>query len=289
MDTKTLLTYMFPPDLWSPFTSIFSGAGDIGFYILSVLFWVTITFYFFTTWYQSYKASGNIAMFPWGVFVLVLVLLIILICFSSSVSDINVFGYNLFGMSKCPTDAPDKNGGLCYKECDPGYHGVGPVCWADTVSRGYGTPVGLAPCREGYRTEGLVCSSVRWNGCKYNTIIGCIGGFDGDFYGRLDDGGVCPGPSDFGGDLIAFDGNYNNYIHSTDPKKEDNVHPEKTDGMCYKKCPKDGWTHVNGIPDLCVRTKPGTNDAIPISYGRGAGVIPHWIKLLDKEQVKYVF
>ena len=297
MDTKTFVSYVFPSELWTPFTSIFSGAGDIGLYILGVLFWVTIAFYFFSTWYQSYKASGSPSTFPIGVGILLLVLFILLICFSSSLGDLSVFGYNLFGVNKCPSDKPDMNSGLCYTNCDAGYHGRGPVCWADTVSRGIGTPVGLAPCRDGYRTEGLICSSVGWDSCRYNTIIGCIGGFTGDIYGRLDSGGVCPGPSDFGGDLNAFDGNYRNYIHSTDPNKEKGVHPEVSpliDGtnignMCYNRCPEGGWTHVPSMPYLCIRTKPGTNDAIPLSYGRGAGVPPHWIKLLDKEQVKYVF
>jgi hypothetical protein len=302
MDTKTIVSYVFPPELWTPFTSIFSGAGNIGLYILGVLFWVTIAFYFFSTWYQSYKASGSPSTFPIGVLVLFLVLFILLICFSASLGDVSVFGYNLFGMNKCPSDKPDMNSGLCYTNCDAGYHGRGPVCWADTISRGIGTPAGLAPCRDGYRTEGLICSSVGWDSCRYNTIIGCIGGFTGDFYGRMDDGGVCPGPSDFGGDLGAYDGNYRNYTASTDPDKEKGVHPEATPlfntppigrihppNMCYKKCPDGGWTSVDGMPYLCIRTKPGTNDAIPLSYGRGAGVPPHWIKLLDKEQVKYIF
>jgi hypothetical protein len=302
MDAKTVVSYLFPSEFWTPFADFFLGAGETMVAVISVLLWITFAVYFFSAWYQSYKASGNIAMFPWGVFVLFLVLLIILICFSSSVSDISVFGYNLFGMSKCPSDHPDKDAGLCYIKCDPGYHGVGPVCWADTISRGIGTPAGLAPCRDGYRTEGLICSSVGWNSCKYKTIIGCIGGLEGDFYGRMDDGGVCPGPSDFGGDLGAYDGNYKNYLNSTTPDKENGVHPEATPlfntppigrihppNMCYKKCPDGGWTHIDGMPYLCIRTKPGTNDAIPLSYGRGVGLTPHWVQILDKQQVKYVF
>jgi hypothetical protein len=302
MDTKTFVSYIFPPELWTPFTSIFSGAGNIGLYILGFLFWVTITFYFFSTWYKSYKLTGSLATFPIGVLVLILVILLIIVVLWFFIGDVSVFGYTLFGMYKCPSDHPDKNAGLCYVNCDAGYHGRGPVCWADTVSRGIGTPAGLAPCRDGYRTEGLICSSVGWNSCKYNTIIGCIGGFDGDFYGRMDDGGVCPGPSDFGGDLGAYDGNYRNYIASTDPDKEKSVHPEATPlvntppigrihppNMCYKKCPDGGWTPIDGMPYLCIRTKPGTNDAIPLSYGRGVGRIPHWVQILDKEQVKYIF
>lgn len=295
MDAKTFVSYMFPADFWTPFAEFFWGAGGTMVTVIVVLVWITFAVYFFSTWYQSYKATGNVAMFPWGVFVILLVLMVILICIALTFGEVSLFGYTLFGMSKCASDHPDKDAGLCYVKCDPGYHGVGPVCWADTISRGAGTPAGLAPCRDGYRTEGLICSSIGWDSCRYKTIIGCIGGFTGDMYGRLDGGGVCPGPSDFGGDLGAYDGNYKNYVNSTDPNKELNVHPEATPlfdntkpNMCYNKCP-DNWTHVNGMPYLCIRKKPGTNEAIPLSYGRGVGLIPHFMQFFDREQVKYVF
>ena len=90
MDTKTFVSYVFPSELWTPFTSIFSGAGDIGLYILGVLFWVTITFYFFSTWYKSYKLTGSLATFPIGILVLIIVILLIIVVLWFFIGDVQV-------------------------------------------------------------------------------------------------------------------------------------------------------------------------------------------------------
>lgn len=42
-------------------------------------------------------------------------------------------------------------------------------------------------------------------------------------------------------------------------------HPDKVDGLCYKKCP-EGWEHVPGMPYNCRMT------GAPSPYGRGVGV-----------------
>jgi hypothetical protein len=49
------------------------------------------------------------------------------------------------GVGKVPNCAPgqDKDAGLCYKKCDAGFHGVGPVCWGK--------------CNEGYHDDGATC------------------------------------------------------------------------------------------------------------------------------------
>lgn len=36
-----------------------------------------------------------------------------------------------YPLNACPTNAPDKDGLLCYPKCRDGYVGVGPVCWQD--------------------------------------------------------------------------------------------------------------------------------------------------------------
>jgi hypothetical protein len=49
------------------------------------------------------------------------------------------YGRGVGSSMKCTLDE-DSEGGLCYKKCDPGYKGVGPVCWetcsSDTIDTG---------------------------------------------------------------------------------------------------------------------------------------------------------
>jgi hypothetical protein len=63
----------------------------------------------------------------------------------------------------CPPDKPELDAGLCYPKCRAGYHGVGPVCWADTVNIGVGKPVGLNPCPNGWSNDGLICRERIYN------------------------------------------------------------------------------------------------------------------------------
>lgn len=157
----------------------------------------------------------------------------------------------------CPPERPDLDAGLCYVKCRSGYHGVGPVCWIDTHDRGAGTPVGLEPCPDGWNNDGLVCREpIRWDGCcrrgLFNECWGCARG--GALKGRLDNGGVCPGPS---GDQFT----------------------QKVDGLCYKKCPSDKPEYIKGMPYLCAKL-----DRID-SYGRGVGRVPPIFRLLEKYPV----
>ena len=156
----------------------------------------------------------------------------------------------------CPLDKPDLNDGLCYEKCRPSFRGVGPVCWAESINRGVGTPVGLEPCPSGWNNDGLTCREpLRWDGCchrgLFNECWGCARG--GAVRGRLNGGGVCPnvdpgGPSE---------------------------NTEKLDGLCYKKCPPDKPTHIPGMPYLCYAGGP-------LSYGRGVGKVPSLFRALGK-------
>lgn len=149
--------------------------------------------------------------------------------------------------------------GLCYEPCDAGYHGVGPVCWADTVNNGVGKPVGLEPCPAGWVNDGLTCRQpiTCASGWKFFTE-GCSGG---RIKGRLDGGGICDWPSDRG--------NLPNWlVDKKDPKNFIATHPDKIDGMCYKKCPANMPNHVPGMPYLCFKGARG------LSYGRGVGEPP---------------
>jgi hypothetical protein len=96
----------------------------------------------------------------------------------------------------------EKQAGLCYKKCRPGYKAVGPVCWkrcendidVGALCRkrcrpGYKEVAGVcwASCPSGFTDIGALCSkplkcNSRWNKCKSRPkIFGkrrCIGGLD---------------------------------------------------------------------------------------------------------------
>jgi hypothetical protein len=167
-------------------------------------------------------------------------------------------GYELANISIMGEDTckpgQEKDAGLCYTKCRDGYNGVGPVCWAKSEGVGIGTPIGLEPCPDGWYTEGLICREpLGWNSrCVYwglGNWSGCATG--GRLKGRLDGGGICPGPG--GGD----------------------DHTERIAGLCYRKCPKELPARIPGMPYLCY--KGGE-----LAYGRGVGTIPQLLRLFGK-------
>jgi hypothetical protein len=179
----------------------------------------------------------------------------------------SAFGYELvnvsfFGEDTCKP-GKENDAGLCYPKCRNGYRGVGPVCWAETENIGIGTVIGLEDCPEGWFTEGLICREpITGGGCTTR----CDGNWswsDGGFChtrcepivggrlkGRLDNGGVCPGPQ--GGDK-----------------------PDRVDGMCYGKCPENKPKHLPGMPYLCYVGGE-------LSYGRGVGKVPNMVRVAGK-------
>ena len=182
----------------------------------------------------------------------------------------------LFGDNTCqPSEEMDA--GLCYTKCNAGYHGIGPVCWADTDKINIGVPVLLEPCDKGgrkshnlpelpfpdhgdYKDDGLTCrqpltggdcsthcdGNWNWNdGGFCHTHCNPIRG--GNVVGRLNNGGICP-----------------------------DDHPDKVDGMCYPKCTDPTKTkHYPGMPYLCY---VGGNT----SYGRGVGKVPYMVRIAGK-------
>lgn len=173
--------------------------------------------------------------------------------FGMSFHHVSVGGQEIGSITPftCPENKPDLDAGLCYVKCRNGYRGVGPVCWAITQSIGIGTVVGLEPCPDGWNNDGLTCRepiSCRSIGdCFSGKGCGCKGG---KIKGRLDNGGVCPGP---GGDQYK----------------------DKVDGLCYKQCPKNLPYHLPGMPYLCYIGGD-------LSYGRGVGQVPSWVRALGK-------
>jgi hypothetical protein len=161
----------------------------------------------------------------------------------------NAKGKRLFGITPdtCPANKSELDAGLCYEACEDGYHGVGPVCWANTVNVGIGKVMELKSCYDsGHRYDdgtawndwGLLCQKqLKWDSCAWRSIFGCVGGLTG-------------------GDLRAKQLTCDNYGDR-----------ETVDALCYKKCP-EGMRHVPGMPYLCFKGSRG------LSYGRGVGDVP---------------
>jgi hypothetical protein len=144
----------------------------------------------------------------------------------------------------CPSTKSDLDAGLCYEPCQDGYHGVGPVCWANSVNVGIGLVLQPRSCEDsgfgGYEDWGLLCQNpIRAVDCKFRGLFNeCWPGL-------------------VGGEIGAKQLTCDNY------GDRDNV-----DALCYKKCPKNLPNRVPGMPYLCFEGSRG------LSYGRGVGEIP---------------
>jgi hypothetical protein len=292
-------TFLFPADIWDPILAWIMP----GFSAVWVMFLVmAITYIVILYGEKTYTFPG--AWNPWVIFWAFLTLFIVFLVVAWYISPVKLFGIEIMSTTPntCVGQKSSLEAGLCYNNCKPGFHGALTGCYADSVNVGTGTVVGLEPCTGDYRPEGLLCSSVRWNSCKWKTIIGCIGGFDGNVYGRLDSGGVCPGPQDFGGN---FDGEYKEWKRMHDkpdptidpttklPETDEEAaaaghktsgdiaalgtdkHTKKVDGMCYKECPPEYPERIPGMPYLCYKGGP-------LSYDRGVGDIPRLFRLFGK-------
>lgn len=171
-------------------------------------------------------------------------------------------GYEIFSTAPntCPPTKSDLEAGLCYPSCRAGFHGVGPTCWADTVNIGVGKPVGLEPCPDGWKNDGLVCREPIRNDCSWKALGVCWGKLRGGrLQGRLNGGGICDWPD-----------------KSKLPEHlRDGKHPDKVAGLCYKRCPENLPTRVPGMPYLCYKGGP-------LSYDRGVGSIPSILRVARK-------
>jgi len=150
-------------------------------------------------------------------------------------------GKRLFGITPdtCPANKPELDAGLCYEQCEDGYHGVGPVCWADTTNIGIGKVMQLLSCPDsgyaGWTDTGLLC----------NEPIRCGEGWE--FFTKG-----------------CWGGNVRTKKLTCDRYPE---HKDEVDALCYKRCPP-GMRHVPGMPYLCFKGTRG------LSYGRGVGDVP---------------
>lgn len=139
----------------------------------------------------------------------------------------------------CPAAKSDFDAGLCYEPCETGYHGVGPVCWADTVNIGIGKVMNLRSCAAsgyaGWTDTGLLC----------NEPIQCGEGWE--FFTK---------------------GCWGGRVRTKQLACDSKEYPDEVAALCYKKCPADKPQHVPGMPYLCFKGSRG------LSYGRGVGDVP---------------
>ena len=136
--------------------------------------------------------------------------------------DADAKGTRLFSITPdtCPLNKPVLDAGLCYEQCEEGYHGVGPVCWADSEDVGIGTIPGL----ESYTEEVQSWGSVNCTGDR---------------------------PFRFSG----YDDCYTWTMWKVRQVCYDDR--ENIDGLCYRKCPKRLPDHVPGMPYLCYKNSRG--------------------------------
>jgi C1A family cysteine protease len=185
----------------------------------------------------------------------------------------------------CPGEG-DYDAGLCYKRCRKGYHGLGPVCWANcpegyvsdgatcrvpissiakkSKGRGAGKPMACGPnedkdgglcyrkCRAGYKGVGPVC----WAKCPE---------------GYKDDGATCRKDVD-----IQKKDSYGRGVGKPLPCKKNR---QRQAGLCYKRC-RDGYKGVGpvcwkkcpkGYKDDGATCRKNAHIMAKKSYGRGVG------------------
>jgi len=298
-------SYLFPTEVWEPVRGTMSSLFKISLLFFFLISFATLVIFFGDALHWM---PGPML---WAILIVYIVAFLLVMMMAFYFSPLTIFGYEIFttAPNTCVGQKTSLEGGLCYNNCKPGYHGVGQRCYADSMSVGVGTVIGLEPCPDNtdgqgdWTNLGLTCS--RWkNHCvEWGTDLighwwtGCV-----ETVGRLDHGGVCPGPQDFGSD---FDGEYKKWKKAHDKpdptydkrtgKMETAVeanakgdktcadiaevgtdkHTERVDGMCYKPCPADYPHRIPLMPYLCY--KGGD-----LSYDRDPGDVPHMLRFFGK-------
>jgi hypothetical protein len=291
--------FMFPSEIWAPISNLFSSSMATASF---VLFWVAIVMIGAT--YVDVTKTIPGAWNPWVIFwfVALNVVLLLLIAWWFSPVELPYIGEVLSSApNTCLGSHPSLEEGLCYKNCDPGFHGRGVQCLADTFGRGAGKIAGMAHkdaannswCPSGWDDQGLFCagkvSCFSITECFNEGKCGCSGGQSEAKQS------ICPGPTDFGPDYLheywkwrasngkgdsvpgetLVEANSANHKTCADVDMLNDKHSDLVDGMCYKPCPKDYPEKYPGAPYLCY--KGGRT-----SYDRGIGHAPPMFRLLHK-------
>jgi hypothetical protein len=300
--------FMFPSEIWAPVGSILGGSTQNATTILTAAaIGYAVLFYIDKT--KEIPGAWN----PWVIFWIVVILIVVFLIVAYMLSPVELpyIGEVLSAApNSCVGNKSSLEDGLCYNNCRQGYHGYGVRCYVDSVDVGVGTPVGLEPCPENtdgqgdWTNMGLTCT--RWkNQCHLWGVpsikqwwTGCA-----ETVGRLDHGGVCPGPADFDGSEELYP-NWKRSKDKPDPTVDPvkgmesaadaaklghkqcadveevnrRPHTEYVDGLCYAKCPPDYPLRIPGMPYKCY--KGGE-----LSYDRGGGSIPPMFRFLHRYPV----
>lgn len=326
---SSLFDIFFPNEIWGPVSNMFASGLENGLLIASA----AAIGYIVLLYIEKTKEIPG-AWNPWVIFWIILLNGILLLFIAWWMSPIKFFGTEI--LSAAPNSCIGKGegeygsleGGLCYKNCKKGYHGVADRCWADTVNIGFGTVVGLEPCpvetdgQGGWTNMGLTCT--RWKReCVRWGIPGIAQWWTGcaETVGRLDKGGVCPGPQDFGNGEIRtdskWDNDYRQWKASNDKgdplfdpvtKEVESIESARKGNrkQCADVAATTGkhteWLNIFGNgnrdikPGMCYNKCPDEfPDHVPLmpylcykggdtglSYSRGVGRIPCTFRLLDK-------
>jgi hypothetical protein len=185
----------------------------------------------------------------------------------------------------CPAHKPELDAGLCYPPCAEGYHGVGPVCWANTVNIGPGMFAKLKTCeksgytkKNGWVDMGLFC----FKEIKCNTGSGldalkvwdwkCSGGNTAFKEPECPPGGAQASEYNKIVDMVAsgVTGSQQRALAKKPNRPNPNIYSDAVGGMCYKPCPKDKPNHALSAPYLCFKDSLGRG----LYYGRGVGDVP---------------
>jgi hypothetical protein len=303
-DTASVFEFMFPTEVWEPVSKLFSSSMSLASFIL---FWFVILTIGATYVDVTKEIPG--AWNPWAIFwfVALNVLLVLLIAWWFSPVELPYIGEVL---SSAPNTCVGEYGslevGMCYKNCEPGYHGRLTTCYADTFGRGIGIPVGLAHkdatpgswCPKDWTDDGALCRApLGWNDrCVNWGLLGWSGCATG---GQVEaKQSICPGPGDFGSDYkgeywkwrasngkgdpvpgeTLVQANAANNKTCADLDRLNDKHSDLVGMLCYKPCPKDYPEKYPGAPYMCY--KGGRT-----SYDRGPGRAPPAFRLLKKYAV----
>jgi hypothetical protein len=303
------ISFLFPFEIWSVVGSSITG------FVLAVMMLTGIylvILYLEKTWHLP--GAWNPWVIFWGLMLNFLLVLLLAWWFG----PFDFFGIEFLSTTPntCVGNKGSLEGGLCYENCRDGYHGFGVRCYANTYGIGVGTVIGLEPCPEetdgqgGWTNLGLTCSRWKRECVKWGPLFGatwwtgCV-----ETVGRLDKGGLCPGPQDFSGNYDEEIKKWKKANDKPDPIRNPQTgemeteaeakaaghktcedieivgkdkHTERIDGLCYKKCPSDYPNHVPGMPYLCY--KGGD-----LSYHRGGGSAPPLFRILKKYAIGNLF
>lgn len=202
-------------------------------------------------------------------------------------------------------EGEQEDAGLCYPQCDGGYDGVGPMCWAKNVNIGVGV---LKNCPSGWPSSGLICNEpivttldpcpsgqwdvggTCWGWCSGGSSWGC----NGDRCGRSCLWGLCTDKCCGNGIQWPDSKCIKTQLHQRNMKTTGGTllgimnddsrltcpgsHPKEVAGLCYKECPSLGgnpYTKIIKHP-VWIKIRPFPNRdaaqaALDAEKGKGKG------------------